>query len=469
MISVIMSTWDRQEKLKEAIKSVVEQSYEDWELIVISDGKQPAAEKIVKAFKDDRVKYQKLPEHFGTDTRPKNVGIAASKGEYIAFLDDDNKYRKDHLSVLLNALEEDDNLDGVYGDRFVYIDGEKQGIGVASDWKPAAIFGQNYIDTSDVLFKRECIFDMGGFDESYRKFIDWNLWVRMAKCLKVLKRVPIIITDYYIDATSKSARAEDTKGPMIPAWHPLECECRLDYLGKKEEPKIAVFSLTYDRKELTRKCFSSMYKTAGYPFDHFVVDNGSEDGTKDYLLKLKNPNGKLALILNDDNKGISIASNQALDLIKEQGPYDIIMKVDNDCLFKQENWLIAMIGVWKVFPSLALSLYVEGLKDNPGGAGRIDYMTINNELIGMTKHLGGICHFVDAGAYKHFRWDEDDFLHGVQDMVMSQNLGLNGYYMGYMESWYCEHCLGTEEQHKKYKKYFDRRVKEKHTKYGKDK
>jgi GT2 family glycosyltransferase len=242
----------------------------------------------------------------------------------------------------------------------------------------------------------------------------------------------------------------------------------LDFLGKKPEPKVAVFSLTYDRLELTKECFKSLYDTAGYEFDHYIVDNGSKDGTVEYLKELSNPNGRVITVLNPDNKGISIASNQALDRIKAEGDYQIIIKVDNDAYFKDSGWLPAMIKVWKVWPSLSLSLYVEGLLNNPGGAPRLDYLTVAGELIGVTKHIGGICHFVDATAYREFRWDENSFLHGVQDMEFSQHLTFDSFYMGYMENWYVEHRYGTKGQHERFKDYFERRIKERSTRYEKN-
>jgi hypothetical protein len=127
-----------------------------------------------------------------------------------------------------------------------------------------------------------------------------------------------------------------------------------------------------------------------------------------------------------------------------------------------------MVEIWKSNHMMALSCYVQGLVDNPGGAPRLGFGTIKGEMVGVTKHLGGICHFVDAHAYDTFRWDEHSFLHGVQDMEMSQYLQYNGYSMGYLENYFVSHGPGTEQQKKDYPEYFQRRIKEKQTKYDKD-
>jgi glycosyltransferase involved in cell wall biosynthesis len=465
-ISVITSTYNRSKDLLKAIESVQHQTFTDWEMIIVDDCSPDDTEKVVKEVNDPRIKYIKLEKNFGNDTHPKNVGILASEGPYVAFLDDDNTYRPDHLLALLTELENNVSISGVYGDRFIYKDGKPGGLGVTSEYDSSMLLVRNYIDTSDVLIRREVLFDLGGFDERFKKYIDWNLWVRISKANYKMKRIPTILTDYNINSDSKSLRVEDTKNNM-PAWNAVDCEVRLDYLGKKEPIKVAIFSITYDRLDYTKECFDSLYKTAGYDFDHIIVDNGSKDGTVEYLQELENPNGFTSCVFNEENKGISIASNQALDLLKGRG-YDIIMKVDNDAFFKNQGWLAKMVEIHSSFPRFALSCYVEGLRDNPGGAARIDYMVVRDELIGYTVHLGGICHFVDARAYDNFRWEEDSFLHGVQDMELSQYLNKEGWFMGYMESWFVEHRDGTVGQHEKYPDYFKRREIEKATRYEKD-
>lgn len=176
---------------------------------------------------------------------------------------------------------------------------------------------------------------------------------------------------------------------------------------------------------------------------------------------------KIYLIINKENVGISHGSNQALDLMRDKIKPDIIMKLDNDAILQSNGWLSTMVNLWRSNHRLAMSVYISGLRDNPGGAHRFAYGTLKGELVGMTRHLGGICHFVDADAYKDFRWPEkDDTLHGFQDLYFSNYLLANGYQMGYLENYFCSHGpKGTVAQEQDYKEYFERRKKEKTTKY----
>lgn len=490
-VSVVISTYNRPESLKRAIESVQNQTYQDFEMIVVVDGPEevstPREVKVIHV------------EHFGNDTFPKNTGILAATGEYIALLDDDNQFRPDHLQLLVNELDKNPDIDIVYGDRWLNDEtGQVQPqVGKYSDWEPGHLMVENYIDTSDVLIRREALMYVGGFDETQKKYIDWNLWVRLEKAGFKFKRVPVVITDYNIGKDSKSVTKltenekkfiKNNPGKFInlPDFDPVDCEIRLPFLGEVHEPRVAIFTLTYDRLELTKKSFESLYKTAGYEFDHYVVDNGSQDGT---LLYIKNKYPEAIVIENKKNKGISIASNQAINKITDNPTifkirkpltqtsekqwevsldaikvkYDIIVKVDNDAIFQTEGWLKRMVDIWKTNHQIVMSCYVEGLKDNPGGAPRYHRGMIAGELLGMTNHLGGVCVFASAKAYDNFRWDENDYLHAAQDLAFSQYVTTHGYAMAYLENYSLRHA--TAEMEAQYPEYYERRKSEKRIKY----
>lgn len=468
-VSVIITTHNgRMTKCKHAIESVLSQSFKDLEVIVVDDASEDGTREMVKSISDSRIKYIRRKTSKANQAFPKNDGIKQANGNYICFLDSDNRFRPDHIKVLYEALQKNPDVSVVYGDRMVRdeVNGTKF-VGIFADFNPVVLLNRNFIDTSDSLIRRDALFYVGGWDTRYKRFLDWNLYLRMSKAGYKFLRVPGIITDYYVHKHMISYQVENRDNPMQPTWDPYECEIRLPHLGTIVPPRVAVFTLTKDRLEYTKKSFKTLYETAQYPFVHVIVDNGSTDGTVKYLEKELKASGActaIHLIINGENKGISIASNQALDYIKDNN-FDIVVKSDNDAFYETNGWLVKMVDIWNSNHLLALSCYITGLRDNPGGAPRLGYGQMKGETVGVTKHIGGINHFVDAQAYGNFRWPVDETLHGFQDMELSQHLLKSDYQLSYLENFFCAHGDGTDAQEVKFPEYFEKRKAEKQTIY----
>jgi len=313
------------------------------------------------------------------------------------------------------------------------------------------------------LVKKRVLYEVGGFDENLKKFIDWNLWIRLVKKGYYFKRVPIILTDYTIHKNMKSVINKEGQynpqtGLFMPTFNARECQIDVGCLNPKKVLKVAVFTLTKDRLEFTRKTFESLNKLAGYDFDHYIVDQGSSDGTKDWLKKYAKAY-KAKIIWNDKNMGIPYASNQAIEEIKK-GDYDLVCKVDNDVLFKTTGWLKAMIDIYSVIWPIALSPYPEGLIDNAGGVNRFNYGWLAGQFLGFVMHLGGMVTCVPMEVYKHFKWPRMAFMHGGNDVLLSSWLNNNNYQLAYMENHRAEHMEGTRRQLEKYPEYFKQRQQE---------
>jgi glycosyltransferase involved in cell wall biosynthesis len=466
-ISVITTTYNRVSRLKKAVKSVLNQTFTDWELIIVddysTDKTQKYCEKMVR--KDNRIRYIRRSSNFGQHPRPKNEGTQAATADLVAYLDDDNEYRRDHLQVLYKYLGKNDV---VYGDRWIVDDSGKfkPMKGNSSDFNAALLTQENYIDTSDVLIRKACIEAVGGWDEALVKYADWNLWVRMTKAGYRFQHVPIIITDYYVHPGCNQFKKQDKKHPItgknLPDFSPDDCKIFPDktLYGERPKLKVAIFTLTMNRLDYTKRMYESMKKNAGHKFDWFVYDNGSTDGTRHWILK----NAEVKEMIGDDeNVGISKASNELLDIIGEG--YDVIIKADNDCLFLTKDWLKDIVDLYEKQRQFVVSPRVEGLRDTPGGVPRTQYAYVGEHFLGLAPHIGGICCAAPAFIYKHFRWEEDDFLHGDQDYTFSQYAIKYQYILAYLENVIVEHMDFTSFQAKAHPEYEAKKEKLKTTKY----
>lgn len=483
-ITCITATYKRPKELARAIRSIDKQSFQDWEHIIVSDGPMDAeTKKVVAKYKDKRRRVIELDKNSGSDAKPKNTAIMQAKGEYICFLDDDNEYKPNFMEVLLTEMELQD-ADVVYGDmRLFKSSRDKKGeAAIALDFDAQFLMRRNYVDFNMVLVKKAALFDVGGIDETLPRFKDWNLFARMVKWGHKFYRVPVFVTKYYISKGNSAEKhpAKSWTDPHTgllmfePTWfNPSGCYVYGPWLGDDREeeknPKVAIFTITYDRLEYTKKMYESLNNSTGILFDWFLYDNGSKDGTAEWIEKLTNERiGKnietknfqqINYVLDKKNKGLTIASNELVDKILPNS-YQLIIKVDNDVEFLTKGWLEDFVDLWKRNHRLYMGPYPEGLIHHPGGMPRLGHAPIGDYFVEVVQHISGLCAAIDARAYKNFRWT-DQFLHGNQDAEFSAHVVKEGYMPCIVAQHRVLHMDTVLGQQKKYKEYFERRKYEK--------
>ena len=111
-VSVILPTYNRAEIVKRSILSVLNQTYKDFELIIIDDASTDKTRMIVEELGDTRIKYLRNRQNLGP-AASRNIGIKASRGIFIAFQDSDDEWRPDKLKKQVETLEKENNQNGV--------------------------------------------------------------------------------------------------------------------------------------------------------------------------------------------------------------------------------------------------------------------------------------------------------------------------------------------------------------------
>jgi glycosyltransferase involved in cell wall biosynthesis len=102
---VIIATYNRPRVLAAAVDSVLQQTYDDWELIVVGDACDSDTGELIASYRDPRLRYLNLPVNYGEQSGPNNLGIAEARGRYIAFLNHDDMWFPDHLAACTGWLE----------------------------------------------------------------------------------------------------------------------------------------------------------------------------------------------------------------------------------------------------------------------------------------------------------------------------------------------------------------------------
>ena len=186
-VTVVISTYKRPKMLLEALRSVLNQTFEDFEVWVVDDASSTAkevCEGIEPEFAARGVDLTclNLPENSGYQAVPKNHAIQLCHGSYIAYLDDDNLYDPDHLTLLMDKIEET-GADIVYS-RWRYTGGNADTDAPFTQPSPPALVGlckgpqMNFIDTSAILHSKAALrarFGGSVWDDRLMRFGDWDL------------------------------------------------------------------------------------------------------------------------------------------------------------------------------------------------------------------------------------------------------------------------------------------------------
>lgn len=103
--SIVIATYNRPQVLDYAIRSVLQSTFDDWELIVVGDGCTDDTETLVRSFDDPRISWDNLPENSGNQAAPNNAGAERARGRYLFFLNHDDMWFADHLRGSIDFLE----------------------------------------------------------------------------------------------------------------------------------------------------------------------------------------------------------------------------------------------------------------------------------------------------------------------------------------------------------------------------
>lgn len=198
-VSVIIPTYNRANLVKRSIKSVLDQTYQNFELIVIDDNSLDDTVNVVNAFKDSRIQYICHKINRGAPAA-RNTGINKSRGEFIAFLDDDDEWLPEKLEIQLEYLNHRPNVGLIYAG-FEVVDKDKNKIHRIYPKERGNTFPRilhsNFIGSPTAIVRRECFESVGIFDESFKSSQDWDMWIRIAQKYDV-DYVPNILARYNI-------------------------------------------------------------------------------------------------------------------------------------------------------------------------------------------------------------------------------------------------------------------------------
>ena len=201
-VSGTIPTYRRPELLPRAIASVLCQTFEDFELLIIDDASQDTTGQVVKSISDERIRYCRNEINKG-GAASRNRGIREAQSSYIAFLDDDDEWLPEKLELQVALLDQSPpEVGGIYTgyERIMSITGESLGKTLPTkrgDLSYELLLSNPLAGPSALLLRKECFEVSGLFDEELPSYQDYDLWIRISKAFE-FDYVKEVLYRYYV-------------------------------------------------------------------------------------------------------------------------------------------------------------------------------------------------------------------------------------------------------------------------------
>lgn len=203
MISVIIPTYNRANTILRSVNSVLNQTYQDFELLIIDDGSTDNTKELIEQIEDSRIRYI-CQETNGGVANARNIGAKLASGEWIAFQDSDDAWIPDKLQKQLDYSLEHQEYNLIYCSFRNHYPDNSNFVFPHTPYRHkmegdlySSLLEYNTIDAPTIFVKRESFLQTGGFDSSYRSLEDWEFVIRFSKH-NLIGFVPDVLMNSYI-------------------------------------------------------------------------------------------------------------------------------------------------------------------------------------------------------------------------------------------------------------------------------
>jgi len=433
-----------------------------YELIIVDNGSTDATKEYLHSL-DGKLKVIHNDMNLGF-SKACNQGARSAASEYLVFLNNDTIPHKNWLTELIDVADAWKDV-GIVGSRLLFPDNTIQHAGVAMlpvlshlySHSPSAFLPANkprdlnVVTAACMLIRKDIFFTAGAFHEGYVngcEDIDLCLSVR-ATGKRVFYNPRSMLTHFEGQSIGREDKMDENRKLLFERWRdrmPSDYEKYLFDDGFRRSPIdqtkreyhedlckriISIIIVTYNSLSDIGRCLSSIQAGTNLPYEVFIIDNNSTDGTKDCLRDLKG----VHVIINDENIGFSKACNQGIQ--RASGEYIVLLNPDTAVT---TDWAWRMLlhfknGVGAVGP---VSNYVAGLQKHElyrkSNLEKADINEIAKNFYAWnknhsveTKLLIGFCMMIKRSVMDDIGLLDEDFFLGIEDLEYSWRLGQKGY------------------------------------------
>lgn len=447
LISVIVPVHNTREKfLKECIESVLNQSYDNYELVLVDDrSDKPEVINLLKSYSTNKkVKTIKNQNNVGGISFATNIGLSIATGDYFCFLDHDDTLSKNALYEIAKTINKNLDVEIIYSDEDkIDEEGSNRYAPVFKpDWSPDRLLNDNYI-CHLVCYKKELVTKTGFFDCALDGSQDYDYILRASELTtsdkiehisKVLYHWRMSSGSTALNVSEKPYVIEATKKTKLKTIERRKYNAHLDsnnniFFESSPNNKVSIIIPSKDNFEILKRAIDSIINNHfDFNYQIIVVDNGSNDINKniisDYLNSLdikyiyqkmnfnysricnigaKESDGNILLFLNDD---IEILNGDSLNRMIGFAELEHIGAVGLK-LYYPNSTLIQHCGVSNIFPGPSHSLQkhddMKGYNNN--------FNRIINDVIAVT----GACMMVKRNTFFEIGCFDEKFQNNFND------------------------------------------------------
>ena len=370
--SIVVPVYNsKPEWLEDLFNSVVNQTYGNWQLVLVDDASTNEATKaklsaLAKCEKRVTVIWRESNGHI---VHASNDGLKQAKGNFVLFLDHDDCLSPHALNELAHAIKRNPSAKLIYSDEDLMTEGgQRQLPHFKSGWNPDLLLSHNYI-THIACYPRHFIEELGGFSEGLDGAQDYDLVLRATASLtpKEIVHIPKVLYHWRMVEGSTASQASAKNYATVAGLKALQNYMLTKQTGAQVSdgsmtnyysvswplpevlPKVSVIIPTKDGLEILKPCIESIVATANYPnLEIVIIDNGSEKAeTINYLssltpkIKQGEDQEQIDVIVVKDKGDFNFSRLMNLGASSAEG--DMLLLLNNDVEAMAEGWLQAML------------------------------------------------------------------------------------------------------------------------------
>jgi glycosyltransferase involved in cell wall biosynthesis len=340
LVSIVLPVRNRAHTVSTAIRSVLAQTHPTWELIVVDDGSTDTTATIVRDFaaQDSRIRLISQPSRGVCSAR--NAGLHDSAGTYVAFIDSDNAWTRQLLARSVRALNETDAVAVHSAVQLIDEHGHSQFLAFAGDYTDL-LDGGNFVDLNTLVSRRVALLQIQGFDESLRRWVDYDLAIRL---FRIGRPLYLNFIGVAYSENTDTGRISTTEAPgweqVVLSKYLLDWNTVTAGLAARRTDLVSIVMLTYADWLMTINAVRAVLDRSGdVPIEIVVVDNGSPDLVGEILAMGLLGDSRVSLVPLMRNTNFALGSN--LGFARTAGSRVVFL--NNDTLV-HEGWLEPLVA-----------------------------------------------------------------------------------------------------------------------------